>query len=90
MMALKPECLGSNSSSGPLWVNYLSSLDSFFFFFLELHLPHMEVPRLGAESELQLPAYTTATAMLDPCHVFSLHCSSWQHSILNPLSEASD
>ena len=26
----------------------------------------MEVPRLGVESELQLPAYTTATATLDP------------------------
>ena len=29
--------------------------------FLGLHLQHMEVPRLGVESELQLPAYTTAT-----------------------------
>ena len=27
---------------------------------------HMEVPRLGFKSELQLPAYTTATATLDP------------------------
>ena len=26
----------------------------------------MEVPRLGVLSELQLPAYTTATAMADP------------------------
>ena len=26
----------------------------------------MEVPRLGGELELQLPAYTTATAMQDP------------------------
>ena len=24
---------------------------------------HMEVPRLGVQSELQLPAYTTATAI---------------------------
>ena len=28
------------------------------------HPRHMEVPRLGVESELHLPAYTTATAML--------------------------
>ena len=28
--------------------------------FLGPHLRHMEVPRLGAESELQLPAYTAA------------------------------
>ena len=36
----------------------------FFFFlhFLGLHLWHMEVSRLGNESELQLLAYTTATA----------------------------
>ena len=27
---------------------------------------HMEVPRLGAEEELQLLAYTTATAMPEP------------------------
>ena len=26
----------------------------------------MEVPRLGVESELQLPAYTTVTAIRDP------------------------
>ena len=38
----------------------------FLSFFLGLHLWHMEVPRLGVESELQLPAYTTATAMPDP------------------------
>ena len=32
----------------------------FYFSFLGPHLWHMEVPRLGAESELQLLAYTTA------------------------------
>ena len=32
------------------------------FFFLGPHPLHMEAPRLGVESELQLPAYTTATA----------------------------
>ena len=48
----------------------------------------MEVPRLGVESELQLPAYTTATARSDPSHVCNLHDSSWQCWILNPLSKA--
>ena len=50
----------------------------------------MEVPRLGVESELQLPAYTTATATvtLDPSHVCDL-CCSLQH-ILNPLRKARD
>ena len=48
----------------------------------------MEVPRLRVKSELQLLAYTTATAMPDP----SLVCdhSSWQRRILNPLSIARD
>ena len=44
----------------------------------------MEVPRLGVELELQVPAYTTATATPGseprprPTH------SSWQHWLLNP------
>ena len=32
----------------------------FFPFFPGLHTQHMEVPRLGVKSELQLPASTTA------------------------------
>ena len=32
-----------------------------FFFFLGLHPWHVEVPMLGDELEMQLPAYTTAT-----------------------------
>ena len=47
----------------------------------------MEVPRLGDELELQLPAYTTATATPDPSCVGDLHRSSRQCWILNPLSE---
>ena len=50
----------------------------------------MEVPRLRVESELLLPAYATATAMRDPSHICGLHHSSWQHQILNPLTEARD
>ena len=50
----------------------------------------MEVPRLGIESELQLPAYTTATATQALSCVRDLHHSSWQHQILNPPSEARD
>ena len=39
---------------------------------------HMEVPRLGAKLELQLPAYATATATAtaDPSCVCNLHHSS--------------
>ena len=54
------------------------------------HPRHMEVPRLGVKSELQLPAYTTATARQDPSRVFCLHHSSQQRWTLNPLSKAGD
>ena len=50
----------------------------------------MEVPRLGVQSELQLPAYATVTATPDPSCIFDLHHSSWQSGILNPLSETRD
>ena len=62
----------------------------FFFCFLGLLLWHMEVPRLRVQSELQLLAYTTATATSDPSRVCDLHRSSRQHQILNPLREARD
>ena len=70
---------------------FLVLLISFFFLvFLGPHPWHMEVPRLGVESELQLPAYTTATEMPDLSCVCDLHHSSWQHRIFNPLSNARD
>ena len=59
----------------------------FVFFFWGLCLWHMEDLRLGVESEPQLPAYTTATATLDPSCICDLHRSLWQHQILNLLSK---
>ena len=50
----------------------------------------MEVSRLGVQLELHLLAYTTATATSDPRQVCNLDDSSWQHWILNPLSETRD
>ena len=44
----------------------------FVFCILGLHMRHMEVPRRGVESELQLPAYATATATWDPSHICDL------------------
>ena len=44
----------------------------------------------GGKSELQLPAYATATVTPDPSRVCDLHPSSRQRQILNPLSEARD
>ena len=62
----------------------------FCYCFLGRHLRHMEVPRLGAESDLQLPAYTIATATHDPSLVCELHHSSRQCQILNPLSQGQE
>ena len=62
----------------------------FVFVFLGPKLQHMEVPRLGIESELWLQAYTTVTAMPDLSRDSDLHHSSWQCRILNPLMEAMD
>ena len=50
----------------------------------------MEVPRLGVESERQLPASTTATAMPDANHICTLCHRLQQRRILNPLREARD
>jgi len=50
----------------------------------------MEVLRLRVKLEQQLPAYTTATATLDPSLVCDLHHSSWQCQIPNPVSKARD
>ena len=58
--------------------------------FLWLYPQHMEVPRPGVQSELQWPAYATATAMQDPSCFCDLHHSTRQCQILNPLREARD
>ena len=50
----------------------------------------MEIPSLAVESELQLPAYATATATWDPSPICDLYHSSQQCWILNPPSEARD
>ena len=70
----------------PVGVLGLYMFVSFFFFcFLGPHPRHMEVPRLGVQSELELLAYTTVTATRDPSHI----CDNLQqHWILDPLGEA--
>ena len=50
----------------------------------------MEVPGLGAESELQLSAYATAIAIPDLRHICKPHHSSRQSWFLNPLRKARD
>ena len=72
-----------NTEKGALGILVKATLPTkmpFFFccFFLGLHPQHVEVPRLGVESELQPPAYTRATARPDPSCVCNLHHSSQQ------------
>ena len=45
------------------------------FVFLGPHPQHMEVPRLGIQSKLQLPTYATATATWDLNQICDLHHS---------------
>ena len=54
------------------------------FCFLGPHPQHMEAPRRGVQSELQLPAYTRATATPNLSRICGLD------QILNLLSEARD
>ena len=70
---------------------YVHTISFFSFFsFLRPYPRHMEVPGLGVKLELQLLAYTTATATLDPSHICNLCHSLWQTQILIPLSKARD
>ena len=72
----------------PLYDYVLSEM--LFFFYLGPHLQRMKVPRLGVESELQLPAYATASAIPYASCIYDLCCNFWQRHILNPLSDARD
>ena len=90
-------------AAGVLGFNCMAPISAFVFtrppllpvspllFLIFLFFPqHVEVPRLGVKSELQLPAYTAATAMWDPSCICDLQHSSRQRRILNPRSEARD
>ena len=97
-MELGPVVSGSYFSPYSLFTwkaNGLQSHFSIFFFFFSSFclfwgpLPqHMEVPRLGVESELLLPAHARALAGQDPRRICDLHHRSRQRWILNPLSKA--
>ena len=74
---IKPVSQHSRDAAHPIVLQWelqktFFSPPPFFFFPLGPHLWHIEVPRLGVKSEMQLLAYTigtataTATAMPDP------------------------
>ena len=66
------------------------SRSTFFFFLCRAAPVAYGSSQIRVKLELQLLAYTTATATQDLSYACNLHHSSWQHWILNPLSEARD
>ena len=87
----------SNNSVNKIKIKYIlvryprRELHFFFFFgFLGLHLWHMEVHKLGVESELQLPAYATAIATPNMSRNYYLYHGSWHRWIPNPLTKVKD
>ena len=75
-------------------IRVISSSFIYLFLISGLHLWHMEVPRLGVESEPQLQASATATATSDSCHICDLHHSCgntkslthWARLAIQPVS----
>ena len=63
--------------------SYWIKAPPFFFFFFLFLLMAAPMAYRGAESELQLLAYLTATATPDLSCICELHHSLWQHGILN-------
>ena len=62
-----------------------------FCFFRAVPIAYGDSQVEGVELELQLPAYTTATATREPSHnLRPVHHSSQQRLVLNLLSEARD
>ena len=65
---------------GFFWVFFFVLFCFVFVFVLlfGLYWWHMEVPKLGVKSELQLLACATATGTPDLSYIYDLHHSSWQ------------
>ena len=78
-MALFEALMAELEEKGSNVIVFFLSLSFYFLFifcFLGPNPQHMDVPRLGVELELQLPAYATAIAMSDPsrlCHYTTAH-----------------
>ena len=73
---------------------FFSFLFFFFFLFLGYHQQHVEVPRLGIQSELQLPAHTVATTTQVPscvctyttAHINTGSLTHWLRPGIEPTS----
>ena len=86
---LIPKCLHGNLTLTDVFKT-LIVIKLINFFFNSHTCSICKFPALGVKSELQLPAYTTATTVPYLSHICDLHHSLQQCQILNPLSEARD
>ena len=69
---------------------YFSKNLKIYIYFFRAAFATYVISSLGVNSELQVPAYTTAIGMQDLSHFCDLcHCSQ-QRQILSPLSKARD
>ena len=99
---LRHKMVGTTHHLTPSWVvgfllkhSYFTISQDFvgFFFFVVVvvflgpHPKHMEVPRLGVKSELQVQAYTATTVIQDLRRIRGLYQSSKQCQILNSLGK---
>ena len=83
-----PSSIIFSQSHSKLSLTFFLFFLPFFFCFLGSYPQHVEVAKLGFALELQLLAYTTATATQDPSDICDLYHSSQQHLILDPLRKA--
>ena len=65
-------------------------VEQYMYCFFMVALWYMEIPRIGVELELQMPAYATVTATRDPSCISNLYHSSQQCWIPDPLNKAMD
>ena len=60
---------------GALW--FLFFKFNFYFIFRDIPAAYGSSQARGQISQMELPAYITATATRDMSHICDLHCSSW-------------
>ena len=77
-------------SRGQVHPHHLIHIFLFFSFFLGPAPVAFGSSQARGQIGVQLPVYTTATAMQDPSHVCDLYHILRQYWILNPLNDARD
>ena len=88
-LKLKTLRAGSNTELDTQLIPTDAQIVIYLFIFRAVPVAHgLSLVRI--ESELQPQVNATATATHDLSRICDLRCSSWQHQLLTPLSEARD